>query len=134
MSEGTAITPLGERLLARRIHLGIGLRDLARRVGLSPTYLSRLMTGAETSPPSEESLRALAGALDMPADDLLWLARRLPRDVCDALLADRDLWSALRYAARKGVSGAQIRALLAAGQAAKIRGLFGPVDDEFAES
>lgn len=129
-----SITPLGKRLLERRIKLGIGLRDLARRVELSPTYLSRIMTGNEQSPPSEDSLRALAKALDVPLDELLCLAGRIPSDVIGVLTADRDWWKAIRYAARKGISGADVGDALARNQAAKLRALFSPVDEDFADS
>lgn len=125
---------LGERLRARRVELGIGVRELARRVDLSPTYLSRLMTGAEESPPSEASLLRLAEALDLPIDDLLWLAQRVPGDVVEALLADRDLWRVVRYLRRKDIAGSAAMALLAEDRAAQIRALFSEPDAEFAGS
>lgn len=40
----------------------IGLRDLAERVGISPTYLSRMET-EQVPPPSDEIIEALAREL-----------------------------------------------------------------------
>ena len=91
---------------------GYGLRELARRVGISATYLSRIETGEERRPPSEEALTALARDLAADPDELLALAGRVPADVIDILLADRTLWATLRQAAHVGMTGDLMRARL----------------------
>lgn len=60
--------------------LEIGLRKLAESIGISATYLSKIERN-ELAPPAEERIIDLARALDLEADNLLTLARRLPPDV-----------------------------------------------------
>ena len=59
---------LGPRLRARREEQGIGLRELARRLNMSPSALSQLETG-KTSP-SVSTLRAIAAELGISLDEL----------------------------------------------------------------
>ena len=105
-------TTLGKALRAARMGRGFGLRELARRVGISATYLSRIETGEERRPPSEEALTALARDLAADPDELLALAGRVPADVLDILLADRTLWATLRQVANVGMTGDLMRAQL----------------------
>ncbi|WP_300164074.1 PAS domain S-box protein [Solidesulfovibrio sp.] len=83
--------PFGRRIREKRLTLAAGdpeysLRRLAVRLGIQPSYLSRLERGA---PPrlSEAHIVALAEALDEPPDALLALAGKIPSDVREALLA-----------------------------------------------
>ncbi len=83
--------PFGRRIREKRLVLQAGnpafsLRRLAARLGIQPSYLSRLERGASPSL-SEAHILALAEALDEPPDVLLALAGKLPSDVRDALLA-----------------------------------------------
>jgi len=83
--------PFGRRIREKRLALQAGdpafsLRRLAARLGIQPSYLSRLERGASPGL-SEAHILALAEALDEPADALLALAGKLPSDVRDALLA-----------------------------------------------
>jgi transcriptional regulator with XRE-family HTH domain len=58
--------------------LGISLRELARRSGISVSYISRILTG-ERSLPSDEDILNIARALEIqPPEDLLIEARRVP--------------------------------------------------------
>lgn len=71
----------GEHVRARREALGAespeyGLRKVASRAGISPTYLSRLEHG-KADPPSEEVIEALAHELGENADVLLALAGKV---------------------------------------------------------
>ena len=70
----------GEIIRQRRLTLEIGLRKLAENIGISATYLSKIERN-ELAPPAEERIIDLARALDLEADNLLTLARRLPPDV-----------------------------------------------------
>jgi transcriptional regulator with XRE-family HTH domain len=60
---------IGPRIRARRLELGMSMRELARRLGVSPSFISRLETGR--CPPSVATLRALTSELGISASDLL---------------------------------------------------------------
>ena len=60
----------GPMLRALRQQKGIGLRQLAARVGISPPYLSNIETG-KFPPPSDEKVRMIARELDEDPDRLL---------------------------------------------------------------
>lgn len=67
---------LGRLLRKQRLSLGIGLRELARRIDKSPALLTRLE--GDDIPPSvaPDTLRAIAGALDLEPDRILLMADR----------------------------------------------------------
>ncbi len=56
------------------------LCDLARRVGISIAYLSRIERERE-NPPPDRLVCGLASALGLPQDELFAAARRLPPDL-----------------------------------------------------
>lgn len=62
----------------------IGLRELARQVGVSAAYLSRVETGKDL--PSEKVLRIYSNAFCIDFDELTILAGRIPRDVTSHLV------------------------------------------------
>src|ERR1019366_9212264 len=62
--------PLGQRLRKIREQKGIGLRQLATRVGISPSYLSNIERG-KFAPPAKDKLRAIARELDLDPDQLM---------------------------------------------------------------
>lgn len=106
---------LGERLRKRRLERGIGLRELAGRVGISPTYLSRVETNDEKSPPAEKPLRALAHELELDPDELLMLAGRVAADVVEILTTQPGWPEFLRTAAAKKVDPEEVKRLLESG-------------------
>ncbi len=67
----------GQRLRELRNHKGLTQKELAGRVGVSFTYVSKLETGA-LPPPREKTIVALANALDGELDELFGLAKKLP--------------------------------------------------------
>ena len=67
----------GQRLRELRNHKGLTQKELADRVGVSFTYVSKLETGA-LPPPREKTIVALANALDGELDELFGLAKKLP--------------------------------------------------------
>jgi transcriptional regulator with XRE-family HTH domain len=67
---------IGERLRARRLERGLSLRDLADRLGLSPSLISQIERGRAN--PSVSTLYAIVTELDVSLDDLLFTDRRLP--------------------------------------------------------
>lgn len=60
---------LGPRLRALRLRHGVGLRELARRLDLSPSAISRIETGK--SQPSVRTLFAFASELQVSIDEVL---------------------------------------------------------------
>lgn len=55
---------LGERIRLRRKELGLSLRELAERVGLTASFLSQIER--DRTSPSLESLRKISDALEVP--------------------------------------------------------------------
>lgn len=108
-----ALGPLGREVRALREARGLGLREVARKLELSASYLSQLETGQLKTPPAAEVLRALAKLHEVDADRLLLLAGRLPDDVKQLLLADPGLTRFLRAAGEQGLSGQDLLTLLA---------------------
>jgi transcriptional regulator with XRE-family HTH domain len=60
------------------------VRQLAHRIGVEPSFLSKVERG-ETPPPSEEKIKALARALDADSDVLLALAGTVSSDLQEAI-------------------------------------------------
>jgi transcriptional regulator with XRE-family HTH domain len=62
----------------------IGLREMAKMIGVSPTYLSKIERD-EFSPPAEDKVKAIAKIIDCDADDLLARAGRVSTDISDII-------------------------------------------------
>ena len=58
----------------------IGLREMAKMIGVSPTYLS-MVERDEFSPPIEDKVREIARILECNPDKLLAMAGRVPSDL-----------------------------------------------------
>src|SRR5262245_32430458 len=70
----------GEALKAKRRAAGISQRDLAARIGLDFSYISKLENDRQP-PPSSDTTSKIAAELGCPVEDLLAAARRLPSGV-----------------------------------------------------
>lgn len=68
----------------RRDDARFSVRQVAERVGIEPSYLSKVERGIG-SPPSEETLRRLAEELDADPDVLLALAGKVSSDLQEAI-------------------------------------------------
>jgi HTH-type transcriptional regulator, competence development regulator len=80
---GTGSLPrsaFGEVLRELREQKGIGLRQLAAKIGISPSYLSNVET-AKFPPPSEATLCAIAHDLGHNSDELLAMAGKTASDL-----------------------------------------------------
>jgi len=62
----------------------IGLREMAKKIGVSPTYLSKVERD-EFTPPIEEKVRAIATIIECDPDKLLGMAGRVPADVANII-------------------------------------------------
>ncbi len=86
---------------------GFSLRQLAGRVGIEPSYLSKIERG-EQPPPGEETIRRLADQLGEDRDTLLALAGKVSGDLLEiirerpALVAD--LLRAIRRAPARRIT------------------------------
>ena len=65
---------IGEQLRARRHELGWSLRELADRLGVSPSLISQIERGRAN--PSVSTLYSIVQALDISLDELLFNERR----------------------------------------------------------
>ena len=61
-----------------------GLREMAKMIGVSPTYLSKVERD-EFPPPAEDKVRAIAKIIECDVDDLLARAGRVSTDITDII-------------------------------------------------
>jgi transcriptional regulator with XRE-family HTH domain len=62
----------------------IGLREMAKMIGVSPTYLSKVER-EEFAAPVEEKVRAIAKIIGCDADELMAKAGRVSSDLADII-------------------------------------------------
>lgn len=62
----------------------LGLREMAKMIGISPTYLSKIERD-EFPPPAEDRVRAIAKIIECDPDDLLARAGRVSSDITDII-------------------------------------------------
>ena len=72
---------LGVLIRSTRTAQDISLRELARRIGKSPAFVTELECDPEVPHVSEETLRKVAGVLGLDADRLFVLAQRTPSEL-----------------------------------------------------
>jgi transcriptional regulator with XRE-family HTH domain len=90
---------LGEVLRDRREELRetdnrFSLRQVAERVGVEPSYLSKVERSV-AAPPSEETLHRLAQELELDADVLLALAGKVSSDLQEVIRRRPQLFAQL---------------------------------------
>ena len=86
----------GEVIREARVARGLSLRELARRIDITPSYLSDIENDRRV--PAEEILRALSRELELDFDDLMARSGRLGSD-------------AVRYMSRMPAAGVLFRRL-----------------------
>src|SRR5215470_10766062 len=62
----------------------IGLREMAKKIGVSPTYLSKIERG-DFDPPAEDKVKKIAEIVGRDPDELLALAGRVASDLTDII-------------------------------------------------
>lgn len=70
----------GRTVREKRVERQIGLREFAKQIGVSPTYLSKVERG-EFAPPAEDKVVRIAQLLELDRDALLALAGKVASDV-----------------------------------------------------
>jgi HTH-type transcriptional regulator, competence development regulator len=97
----------------------IGLREMAKKIGISPTYLSKIERG-DFDPPAEDKVRRIAEIIGHDPDELLALAGRVASDLTEIIRRrPREMADFLRAA--KGLSAEDIARLARQAQKAKER-------------
>jgi ribosome-binding protein aMBF1 (putative translation factor) len=95
----------------------IGLREMAKMIGVSPTYLSKVERD-EFPPPVEDKVKAIAKIINCDADELLARAGRVSSDLSDIIKRHpRDMAALLRTT--KGLTAEAIAKLARQVQRAK---------------
>jgi len=91
------MTRFGDRIRELRKAKGYSLRELGPKVGVGFTYLSKVESGKLDfgEYPSSALILRLAEALDVDADDLLLLARRIPDSIADRILEQPEVFRTL---------------------------------------
>ena len=69
----------GHLIRQARKEKGFSQRELAVMVGLDFTYLSKLENNRADYPPKEEVIRSIAKQLKLEAEELIFLAGRIPQ-------------------------------------------------------
>jgi HTH-type transcriptional regulator, competence development regulator len=85
----------GQTIRGARLASDISLRELARAVNVSASYLSRVendCVGGKAGP-TEAMCVALAHTLELNADTLIALAGRVPSDVSEIIRSDPVRWT-----------------------------------------
>lgn len=95
----------------------IGLREMARKIGVSPTYLSKVERD-EFPPPAEDKVRKIAAILGLDVDELLARAGRVASDLTD-IIRERPREMADFLRAARGLTAEDIAHLARQAQKAK---------------
>ncbi len=74
----------GEFVRRERKAKEIGLREMAKMIGVSPTYLSKIERD-EFAPPAEDKVRKFATIIGCDADELLARADRVSSDLSEII-------------------------------------------------
>jgi len=88
----------------------LGLRGVAKSVGMSVNYLSKVERG-ELPPPAEEKVVALAQLFGEDPDQCLAIAGRLPSDLPPIIRQHPQEWAAFLRSMRR-LNGQQLRKIL----------------------
>ena len=108
MSDGRR-KKFGATVRRKRENLEIGLREMAKMIGVSPTYLSKVERD-DFTPPAEDKVIAIAKILGRDSDELLALAGKVSSELTEIIRRHpRELASFLRSA--KGLSAEQMAKL-----------------------
>ena len=95
----------GEVLRQMREDKGISLRKFAVKIGITPTYLSKIDRLEITNAPSEEFIRQAASELGADFDEWMILAGRIPSELPDIISQrPREMTALLRTATKMNAS------------------------------
>lgn len=95
----------------------ISLREMAKMIGVSPTYLSKVERD-EFPPPAEDKVKAIAKIIKCDADELMARAGRVSSDLSD-IIKRRPIEMAALLRTTKGLKTEDIARLATDAQKAK---------------
>ena len=95
----------------------IGLREMAKMIGVSPTYQSKVERD-EFPPPAEDKVKAIAKIIGCDTDDLLARAGRVSTDISD-IIKGHPVELAALLRTTKGLTAEEIAQLTRQAQKAK---------------
>ena len=93
--EGGKEERFGATVRREREKREIGLREMAKRIGVSPTYLSKIERD-QFPPPAEDKIKAIASVLGYDRDELLALAGKVSSDLTEIIRSRPRMASFLR--------------------------------------
>lgn len=99
----------GKRLRARRLACGFGLREFARMLGISSTYLSQIEQ-ENVDPPTAERAEQIAKMLGEDADEWIALAGRVPEDL-EGIIHTQPVGFPMLLREASGLSAEQLKTL-----------------------
>src|ERR1700730_6860941 len=108
----------GQFVRREREAKGIGLREMSKMIGVSPTYLSKVERD-EFPPPAEDKVRKIAKIIECDADDLLARAARGSSDISD-IIKRHPVELAALLRSTKGLTAEDIGRLARQAQKAKV--------------
>ena len=88
----------GEEMKALRKAKRITQRDLAERVGVDFTYISKMENGKLVNAPSEDTIRKIAQILDTDEESFVVSARKVPKNIQETIVTDDFVLDFLRVA------------------------------------
>jgi DNA-binding XRE family transcriptional regulator len=101
----------GDIIRDKRLAKGFSLRQFAKLVGVSPTYISQVEQGKVKYAPAADRVRKMAEVLNEPSDELIALAGRVPEGLPAVFVeAPRMMATFLREA--KGLTAEELRKLI----------------------
>jgi transcriptional regulator with XRE-family HTH domain len=106
-------TLLRQERRARRL----SLRQMAKMVGVSPTYVSAIERG-KFPPPAEDKVKAIASILECDPDELLALAGRVASDLIE-IIKRHPIETAALLRAAQGLPAEQIERFAKAAKKAR---------------
>jgi transcriptional regulator with XRE-family HTH domain len=101
---------LGEQIRSARVAKGLGLRELARIIEKSPSYVTDIEYDRRV--PSEAVLKSICAALDLDFDRMLALAGRLGDEADRYLKREPAAGVLLRRAQESGLKDKDLRQLI----------------------
>ncbi len=88
-------TTFGEQIKLARKNFGYTQRALAKLIGIDFAYLSKIENNRTDYPPKEEVIRTLAEHLELDANELIFLAGRIPQRDAELLKQNYQVMPAL---------------------------------------